>query len=118
MGTAAVADCSAFVLLCRCALITTQNQHWAVWKGAGKLRCTGSKRLSPSNVRRLLPCFLLPDSPSETSVAAQGSVQDWLFMRREQLVCEAYKNTAGGFVEVLFADHLKYVISSEIEEVH
>lgn len=36
--------------LCRCALITTQNQQWTVQKGTGqpwKLRCTGSKRLSP-----------------------------------------------------------------------
>lgn len=51
-------------------------------------------------------------------MAAQGSVQDWLFMRREQLLCEAYRNTAGGFVEVLIADHLKNIISSEIEEMH
>lgn len=33
-------------------------------------------------------------------------------------MCEACKSTAGGFVEVLFTDHLKYVISSETEEVH
>lgn len=116
MGTAAVANCRAFVLLCRCVLITTQNQRWAVQKGTGKLRCTGSKRFGPPvcGDSCLASCYQIHH---RTSVAAQGSVQDWLFMRREQLVCEAYKNTAGGVVEFLFADHFKYIISSEIEAV-
>lgn len=104
-------------------LVSTQNPVLGiVRKGCWGATEAQNQKIQPSDDQWLLPCFLLSDLVSKTSVAARGLVQGLAVQAQQSSVCIKHTKVSwdapGGFVKVLFADRYIYIISSEIERVH